>query len=64
MSSYYKSKSQSLERLTIRDKQEILLIKKAIKLLLDQFQDQLSLDQQMSAIEVYHKTNRTLLTYR
>lgn len=59
---YYKE--NGLQRLTIREKQEVLLIKKAIKLLLDTSEDKLSLDQQMSAIEVYHKTNRALLVHK
>lgn len=53
----------SLQRLTIRDKGEVLLIKKAIKLLLDTSSDKLSLNQQMRAISIYHKTQRAIDTH-
>lgn len=53
-------RKEPTERLTIRDEKEVILIKKAIKLLLDTSESKLSLSQQMSAIEVYKKTQRAL----
>ena len=53
----------SLQRLTIRDKEEVLLIKKAIKLLLDTSSDKLPISQQMRAISIYHKTQRAINTH-
>lgn len=53
-------RTKPTERLTIRDDKEVMLIRKAIKLLLDTSESQLTLAQQMRAIEVYKKTQRAL----